>query len=155
MDSVVRGLAVYVFLLIVFRVAGKRTLAETTSFDFVLLLIISEATQQALVDGDNSMTNALLLVVTLVGLDIAISLVKRRFPTFDKLVDNVPLVIVEHGRPLRDRMHKSRVDTSDVLQAARESHGLERMDQIKYAVLERSGGITIVPALPAEGGGAG
>ena len=155
MDSVVRGLAVYVFLLIVFRVAGKRTLAETTSFDFVLLLIISEATQQALVDGDNSMTNALLLVVTLVGLDIAISLVKRRFPTFDKLVDNVPLVIVEHGRPLRDRMHKSRVDTSDVLQAARESHGLERMEQIKYAVLERSGGISIVPATLPEGGGGG
>ena len=60
MDSVIRGLVVYLVLLIVFRFSGKRTLAQTTTFDLVLLLIISETIQQALLDNDNSMTNGLL-----------------------------------------------------------------------------------------------
>jgi uncharacterized membrane protein YcaP (DUF421 family) len=61
MDSVLRALAVYAVLLLVFRIAGKRSLAQITTFDAVLLLIISEAVQQALVDGDESMSNAFLL----------------------------------------------------------------------------------------------
>jgi uncharacterized membrane protein YcaP (DUF421 family) len=57
----------------------------------------------------------------------------------------MPLVIVEHGQPLKERMEKARIDLEDVLAAAREHQGLERMEQIKYAVLERSGSISIIP----------
>jgi uncharacterized membrane protein YcaP (DUF421 family) len=57
----------------------------------------------------------------------------------------VPLVVVENGQPLRDRMNKARIDEDDVLTAARQLQGLERMEQIKYAVLERNGGISIIP----------
>lgn len=146
MDSVLRATVVYLVLLVMFRLAGKRTLAEVTTFDFVLLLIISEATQQAMVDGDNSMTNALLLVGTLIGLNILFSEVKQRFKPVERALDGMPLLIVEHGKPLHDRMAKERVDVDDVLDAARELHGLERLDQIKYAVLERNGKISIVPA---------
>ncbi|HKQ83178.1 MAG TPA: YetF domain-containing protein [Steroidobacteraceae bacterium] len=145
MDSVLRAGAVYLFLLLLFRLAGKRTLAEVTTFDFVLLLIISEATQQAMVDGDNSMTNAFLLIATLIGMNILMSELKQRFKPVDRLLDGLPLLIVEHGKPLHDRMAKERVDVDDVLDAARESHGLERLDQIKYAVLERNGRISIIP----------
>jgi uncharacterized membrane protein YcaP (DUF421 family) len=74
-----------------------------------------------------------------------LSLWKRRSPTIEKLLDGVPLVVVENGQPLRDRMNKARIDENDVLTAARELQGLERMEQIKYAVLERSGGISIIP----------
>jgi uncharacterized membrane protein YcaP (DUF421 family) len=59
--------------------------------------------------------------------------------------EGAPLVIVDHGKPLIKRMEKSKVDTEDVLEAARELHGLERLSQIKYAVLERDGTISIVP----------
>lgn len=145
MDAVVRGLAVYIFLLIVFRIAGKRSVAEVTTFDFILILIIAEATQQALLGQDYSITNAFLLIITLLGADILMSLIKQRSPQAEKWLDGVPLVIVENGRPLHDRMDKARVDESDILTAARERLGLERMDQIKYAVLERSGGISIIP----------
>jgi uncharacterized membrane protein YcaP (DUF421 family) len=145
MDSIVRGLAVYLVLLVLFRITGKRALAQITVFDFVLLLIISEAIQQAMLDSDNSMTNAFLLVVTLLGLDIALSLAKLGVPRLEKLLDDVPLVLVEDGQPLPDRLKKARVDKDDILQAARELQGLERMDQVKYAVLERNGGITIIP----------
>ena len=145
MDSIVRGLITYLFVWLVFRIAGKRSLAEITTFDFVLLLIISETTQGALANSDNSLTNAFLLIVTLVGTDIALSLAKRSTPLLEKWIDGVPLIVLEEGRPLKDRMKKSRIDEGDILAAARHLQGLERLDQIKYAVLERNGGITIIP----------
>src|SRR5215208_1658094 len=145
MDSVFRGLAVYAFLFLIFRIAGKRTLNQITTFDFVLLLIISESIQQAMIDSDNSVTNAFLLVVTLVGLDVALSLVKRRFPRLSKMLDSAPVVVIEDGHLHRDRMDKERIDESDILSAAREHQGLERLEQIKYAVVEQSGRITVVP----------
>ncbi len=145
MDSVLRAAMIYIALMIILRVAGKRSLAQITTFDFVLLLIIGEATQQALLGQDFSVTNALIVIITLVGLDIALSLIKRHSKTIDKVLDDVPLVIVEDGVALKDRMAKARVDEEDVLSAARHLQGLERLDQIRYAVLERSGGISIVP----------
>jgi uncharacterized membrane protein YcaP (DUF421 family) len=145
MDTVLRGIVIYAFLLIIFRISGKRALSQITTFDFVLLLVIGEATQQALLGEDFSITNALILIVTLVGVDIGVSLLKGRSKRVEKLIDSVPLVIVENGKPFKERMEKARVDETDVLTAARELQGLERMDQIKYAVLERSGGISIIP----------
>jgi uncharacterized membrane protein YcaP (DUF421 family) len=116
-----------------------------TTFDFVLLLIIAEATQQGLIGDDYSITQAVLLIITLVGIDIGLSLLKEKLPLLDKWMEGVPMVIVEDGKPLRERMRGARVDESDVLVAARERQGLERMDQIKFAVLERTGQISIVP----------
>ena len=145
MDSVVRAAAVYLALLLLFRIVGKRTLAETGTFDFVLLLIIAEATQQAMIDDDNSMTNAFLIIVTLLALNIGFSLLKQRSPLVDRLIDDVPVLIVVDGNPLKDRMDRARVDERDILQAARETQGLARLDQIQYAVLERDGAISVVP----------
>lgn len=150
MDSVLRGLAVYVFLLVVFRAAGKRSVAEITTFDFVLLLIISEAVQEALIDGDKSMTNAFLLIITLVGIDILLSVLKQRWPRFDRWIDGSPLVVMADGQLLEDRMRKARVDAADILSAARIGHGLERLDQIKFAILERNGAISVVPKEPSR-----
>ena len=128
-----------------FRIAGRRTLAEMTPFDLVLVFIIGEATQQALLGQDFSITNAVLVIVTLLFLDIIMSLAKDRSRTFEKLIDGVPTIIVADGRPLTERMRKARVDEQDVMEAARRLHGIERLDQIKYAVLEVSGGISVIP----------
>ena len=145
MYSILRGIAIYFFLLGIFRLGGKRSLAQITTFDFVLVIIISETTQNAMVGDDYSLTNALLLIVTMVAIDVAISIVKERWPLVEKIVDGVPLIILEDGRPLKDRMKKARVGEDDIMQAARQLQGLERMEQIKYAVLERRGSITIIP----------
>jgi uncharacterized membrane protein YcaP (DUF421 family) len=145
MDSVLRAAAIYLVLLVVFRVSGRRTLAELTTFDFVLLLIIGEATQQALLGEDFSLTNAVLVITTLLTIELSLSILKQRVPFLDKLLDGVPMVVVDHGLPLRDRMRKARIDEEDVLEAARRLQGIERLEQIKYAVLEVSGGITVVP----------
>jgi uncharacterized membrane protein YcaP (DUF421 family) len=145
MESVIRPALVYLFVLLLLRLTGKRTLAQITTFDFVLLLIISEATQQALIGDDNSMINSGIVVATLIGLNVLMSLLKQRSKWFDRLLDDIPLVIVADGKPLKERMDKSRVDEEDVLDAAREGHGLERMDQIRHAILERDGKISIIP----------
>lgn len=150
MDLVIRGIAVYLFLLLIFRVSGKRSLRNATTFDFVLLLIIAETTQQALIHDDASVTGALLLIVVLVGTDVLLSLVKRWSPRVDRLIEGQPIVILRDGVPLKRRMHIERVDDEDILSAARETRGIERLKEIKRAVLERNGAISIVPRRGAD-----
>lgn len=145
MDAIARGVVMYFFLLVLFRIAGRRTLGQMTNFDLVLLLIISEATQNAMLGNDFSVTNGILVILTLVGIDIGLSLLKQHFPRVERHLEGLPLVLVDRGRPLKDLMYKARVDEQDILSSAREKHGLERMEQIKYAVLEAHGGISIIP----------
>jgi uncharacterized membrane protein YcaP (DUF421 family) len=145
MDSVLRAAAIYGALLLLFRLTGRRSLHEATPFDLVLLLVIGEATQQALLGEDFSVVNALIVIATLLLLDIGLSLAKRASATAERIVDGVPTLLVAHGRPVGDRLHAARVSVEDVLQAARERQGLERLDQIRWAVLEPDGTISIVP----------
>lgn len=145
MDAILRALAIYAILMLIFRISGKRSLAQITTFDFVLLLVIGEATQQALLGDDFSLTNAVLAIATLVGVDIGLSLLQQRFPGIGPWIEDVPLVLVNEGEVLRRRMEKARISEADILEAARTKQGLERMDQIKYAVLERTGDISIIP----------
>lgn len=145
MESVIRGFVVYFFLLLVFRISGKRTLAESTSFDLVLLLIISETTQQAMIDNDHSITNAFLLILTLVGMSILMSVLKQKFKTLAKWADGVPVIVIENGTIHKGRMKKIRIDESEVMSSARMTFGLETLDQIKFAIVEANGEITIIP----------
>lgn len=145
MDVVLRAAAIYFILLIIFKIAGRRTLGEITTFDFVLLLVIGEATQQALLGNDFSLINSFLAIVSLIAIDITLSLIKERAPSVAKLIDGVAMIVVEDGQLLHERVRKARLDEDDILTAARETHGLERLDQIKFAVLENNGKISIIP----------
>ena len=150
MEAIIKAIVVYLVLLVLFRISGKRTLAEITPFDLVLLLIISEAVQQALVGSDNSMTHAFLLVTTLVALNVLMSELKLRWKAGGRWLDGTPLLIVENGRPIEQHMRKERVDLDDVLDTARETHGIVDIHQIRYAVLERTGKISIIPTEEAK-----
>lgn len=145
MESVVRGAAIYVILLIVFKFAGRRTTAQMTPFDFVLMLIIAETTQQALLGDDFSISNAAVLIVTLITMDIVLSHVKQRLPRIGTAIDGAPTILICNGNPDEHALLRARVSLEDVLAAAREKHGLERLDQIKFAILEVNAGISIVP----------
>ena len=145
MDSVLRAAGVYLFVFVLVRLSGRRTLAQLDSFDFVLLLLIGEATQQALLGEDHSLTQAFLVVLTLVLIDTGVSLWKRRSTLVQRIVDGVPLAIVSDGKPAREYLDKERLSEDDVLRAAREQHGLERISQVKIAILEPDGKITVVP----------
>ena len=136
---------IYGFLLLLFRVLGKRTLAEVTTFDVALLLIISEATQPGLMGMDNSLMNSMIVITTLLGLDTLVGRISDRAPMVQQVLQDTPLVLIEDGRILQDRLDKEGVDLEEIMAAARQTQGLERVEQIKYAVLERTGGISIIP----------
>lgn len=145
MSSVLNTIAIYVALLIVFRIAGRRSLGNITNFDMVVLLIISESVQQALIGDDYSFTNAVLVFVTLVTLDVGLSLLRLRFRKIDAYIQGVPTILIDDGEFKLDAMRKARVDLADIMESARLKHGLERLEQIRYAVLETNGEISIIP----------
>lgn len=145
MEPILRATVVYFLLLLILRISGKRSLASITTFDLVLVLIIAEASQQALVGDDFSITTAGLVIATLVVIDIGLSLLSRRFEGLEKVLDSTPLLLVNDGELVRDHLAKERVTEQDILEMGRDRHGLERLDQVRYAVLERGGHITIVP----------
>lgn len=145
MESVIRGVAIYIFLWLIFRISGKRTLAETSPFELVLLLIISEVTNQAMVDSDHSVTNAFLLILTLVGMSVLLSTIKHYVPRASRILEGLPLPLVKEGRPLSENLDKARVDEEEILMSARYTQGVERMDEIKEATVENDGKISVVP----------
>ncbi|MBV4546365.1 DUF421 domain-containing protein [Pseudomonas triticicola] len=151
MDSVLRALAMYLALMVLFKIAGRRSLAELTTFDFVLLMIIGEATQQALLGDDFSLTNAFLVIITLIAVDVGFSLLKQRSSWVSRLIDGEPTIIVENGKLLHRRLRHARLVEADVMEAARSSQGIETIEQIKFAIIERNGKISVIRQDP-EGG---
>lgn len=144
MEVILRVATIYLVLLVIMRLSGKRTLAQTTPFDLVLLLIISETTQEALIDGDHSITQCVIATLTFVAIDVLLSLVKQRSERFARVIEGSPALLLVDGVPIADRLKKCRIDEEDILEAARLSRGIKRLDQIQYAVLERCGEISIV-----------
>jgi len=145
MDAVLRAVLIYAALLLLFRIMGKRSLSQATTFDFVLLLVVGEATQQALLGEDFSLTMAVTVIATLIGLDRFADYIGYRFPRVDRILESVSVLLVDDGKLMKDRMAKAHIDEDEILTFARQAHGLESMDQVKYAVLEKDGGITVVP----------
>ncbi|KFC10840.1 hypothetical protein GTGU_00537 [Trabulsiella guamensis ATCC 49490] len=146
MEMVFRAIAIYLILLIVFKIAGRRTLLQMTSFDLILLLIISEATQQALLRTDYSVTGAMLTIVTLIVVDILFGFMKKRFSRAEQLLDGAPVVLIENGTPIDNKIKKVNVSTDDIMLVARQNHGIYQIEKIKFAILERNGQISIIPA---------
>jgi uncharacterized membrane protein YcaP (DUF421 family) len=149
MDAVLKAVIVFFVLWAIIRISGRRTLGEMTAFDFVLFLIIGGSTQRAITGQDYSLTNALLLVATFVTLDIGMSILEVKWPAVRPILNSMPMIVVENGYLLTERMRRARLTEDNIMEAARRSHGLECMAQIKFAILEASGDITIVPAVQA------
>lgn len=143
--TVFRSAGIYLFVMFAFRFAGQRTLAQITNFDLVLVLIIGDATQNVIVGDDTSLWTAGVAIATLVLLDVLIGRGKQAWPQFDTVADGLPVVIVAQGILFHERMNKQGVDLEDILAAARDRQGITRIEDVEYAVLEKSGGISIVP----------
>jgi len=145
MDAVVRGVAIYFTLLVIIRLSGRRTLAQMTPFDLVIILVISETTQQAMLGDDFSITNSVLLILTLFTTDIALSYLKGWSRRAARLIDGVPTVLVTNGVYDEAALKGSRLQRDDVMEAARTQQGIESVKDIRFAILEVSGNISIIP----------
>ena len=145
MEMILRAVAIYLILLVVFKIAGRRALLQMTSFDLILLLIISEATQQALLGNDFSVTGAMLTIVTLVVIDMLFGVLKKYIHGAESVLDGSPVILVSHGELQNDKLKKVDVSCDDILVSPRQNHGITELKEIKYAILERNGHISIIP----------
>lgn len=144
MDMIVRAVVIYLVLLVVFKIAGRRTLLQMTSFDLILLLIISEATQQALLGNDFSITGAALTIITLVVVDMIFSMIKKYISGAESMIDGSPVILVENGELLHKKMQLADISCDDIMASARNNQGVYKISDIKFAILERNGHISII-----------
>ncbi len=145
MESVLKALAIYGVIFFLTRISGRRTLSQATPFDVVLVLLIAEAAQSALVGSDGSLTNAVLIIATLILTDVLLSFLKVRAPSLALLIEGAPTILIHEGQLRRDAIRRARVSTEDILEAARRSLGLSDLGDIRFAVLETSGVISVIP----------
>lgn len=143
MYTIVHAVIGYFFLLLVVRVLSRRPGAQMTPFEFVLVFLMGGVIILATVGDDHSVTNAVCAVLTVGMLHRGVSSLKQRYPYLSKLVDGTPLVLLEKDRWQTEVMAKMRLADDDVMAAARVK-GVKSLDQIKYAILERNGAISII-----------
>ena len=145
MEPVLRAVGCYLLLLLIVRLSGKRGLAQITIFDLVLLLLISQAVGQALIGNDSSLTTAAIIAITLVVVNRVNDWAAHRWADASHVLEDAPLMLIEDGHIHDDRLAKMKIRLDDILENGRLDEGIERLDQIKHAVLERSGAISIIP----------
>jgi uncharacterized membrane protein YcaP (DUF421 family) len=144
MEPVLRAVGCYLLLLLIVRLSGKRGLSQVTIFDFILLLLISQAVGQALIGNDSSLTAAAIITITLVVVNRVSDWAAHRWADASHVLEDAPLVLIEDGHIHDDRLRKMKIRLDDILENGRTEEGIERLDQIKHAVLERSGAISII-----------
>jgi uncharacterized membrane protein YcaP (DUF421 family) len=140
-----RTVVVYLVLLFLLRAAGKRELGQMTPFDLVVLLIVSNAVQNAMVGPDTSLTGGLLAACVLVALNLVMSRFVLRASWFRTRVIGSPTLLVHDGQIADANLRKEGIDVDEVLQALRE-HAVEELASVKSAVLEVDGTISVIPA---------
>lgn len=145
MATILRAIAAYFFLLLTVRAISRRPGGQMTPFEFVLIFLIGGMSIQAVVADDRSLVNAFCAVATIGLTHSMVNYLKQRFPAVGRVVDGTPVVLMERGQWRRKQMHRHGIQEEDVLAASR-SVGVEREEQIKYAVLERNGRISIIKA---------
>jgi uncharacterized membrane protein YcaP (DUF421 family) len=141
---IARTLVVFLSVFIVLRVAGKRELGQMTVFDLVVILLISNAVQNAMVGPDLSVQGGILAAVTLVALDRVVAAFRLRGGLWSRLLEGSPSVLVEEGELVEPNLRRERLERSELEMVMRE-HGVDSLADVKLAVLETDGSISIVP----------
>lgn len=141
-EFVLRALIVYGFLMVLLRITGRRQVGQLSPFDLVLLLVLSNALQNAMNAGDNSLTGGIILSLTLVGVNWLVGWVAWRSKHFSRLVEGRPEVLVHNGRVYRDVMERERLTRSE-LDAALRRAGCSCVEDVHFAILENNGQISV------------
>ena len=141
---VIRVLFTYLFLLFAMRGLGKREFAQLSAQEVILLLVISETLQQAMVGDDFSMTTGVVAAATLMLCSLLTSIITYRFKRVGDVMEADPAVLVHEGRFMRRNMDLERVSSEEIFVEIRRV-GLERLDDVKWGLLEPDGKISIIP----------
>ncbi|HEX4771943.1 MAG TPA: YetF domain-containing protein [Bryobacteraceae bacterium] len=144
MAAVFRAMAGYYFLVFMMRIAGRRPGKQMTPMEFILVFFSGGLTLTAMVADDRSLMNAFSQIATIALAHYILVVLRLRFPVVGRIVDGTPLVLLEKNKWRTAMMKAMQIQDDDVMAIARDQ-GLERLEQVEYAVLERNGQISIVP----------
>jgi uncharacterized membrane protein YcaP (DUF421 family) len=154
LSVVVRTAIVYLFLVIVLRISGKREVGQMTILELIVILLISDAVQNSMVGDNTTLWGGLLAVVTLLALDLGLSVATGRSRWLRRAIEGEPRLLIRDGRLLQRALREEKVDAEEVRTAVR-AQGLARVEDVRLAVLETDGSISVIPMQPPEAGAAG
>ena len=143
-DIVLRTAAIYAVILVGLRLAGKREMGQMTVFDLVVLLLIANVVQNAMVGDDTSLLGGVLAAGVLLILNALLARLRLRWPRLRRAIEGSPTVLILHGQVLEDHLRREGVD-KETLQAALREHGLPDETGVEMVVLEIDGSISVVP----------
>ena len=143
-EIVFRTVVVYLAVLVLLRVAGKRELGQMSVADLVVIIVIANAVQNAMNGGDNSLTVGLVAAATLVGMNLVVQRYGSQIPIVGHYVRDEPALLMQAGELITKNMDSEHVDREDIEMAARE-HGIADLSEVSEAVLEPDGSISIIP----------
>ena len=141
-EFVLRGAMVYVFLLVILRATGKRQTGQLAPFDLVLLLVLSNAVQNAMNGGDNSVLGGVISATTLIALHYGVAYMTFKSKTLEAWIEGTPRVLIHNGK-LNEEVMRSELLTRHELAAALRAAGCAEMEHIHVATLENNGQITV------------
>lgn len=143
-EVVLRTVVVYIVVFALLRLAGKRELGQMSVLDLVVILVISNAVQNAMTGGDNSLTDGVVAAATLVAMNIVITRFGQRIPFFSRLVVDQPTLLLSDGEVIQSHLDREGVSLDEIEMAARE-HGIPDLTGVSAAILEPDGSISIIP----------
>jgi uncharacterized membrane protein YcaP (DUF421 family) len=143
-ELIVRAAVVYVFLLVLLRLTGKRQVGQLAPFDLVLLLVLSNAVQNSMNAGDNSLVGGLISAATLVLLNFGVAIATWRSKKLETLIEGKPQILIHNGKLFEDVADKARL-THHEIQSALRRGGCTCVEEVHAAILENNGTISIVP----------
>src|ERR671930_243167 len=143
MDIVLRAIFLYAFIVFVMRVIGRRELSSMTPFDLVLLIILGDAIQQGLTQDDYSVTGTIIAVSTIAALQVGTSYVSFRSRRARKVLEGLPLVLVQDGRIIEANLKRERLDEDEVATEMRLQQ-IGSFDDVAWAILETNGSISFI-----------
>ncbi|MDX6679097.1 MAG: hypothetical protein QOE31_3149 [Solirubrobacteraceae bacterium] len=145
MDLVGRAIIVFFAIFVVTRVVGRRELSTMEPFDLILLVVTGDLVQQGVTQSDYSLTGALTVIATIALLTIALSYVSFKVPKLRPVLDGEPLVLVQDGEVIERNLRRERITVDELLAEARQQQ-VGSLDQVRFAVLETNGRISVIPA---------
>ncbi len=141
---VLRATAIYLLVMVLIRVSGKRAVGQFTPFDLILLILIGNAVQNGINGGDNSLTGAAIMATTLVALNYAVAFVTSRSRAAEKIIEGVPVVLARDGHLFAGVLKRELVSDDDFTEALR-MNGVADVADVQLALLETNGSISVVP----------
>jgi uncharacterized membrane protein YcaP (DUF421 family) len=145
-DIVLRAAVAYVFILFLLRIIGRRELSTLTPSDLVLLVVMGDLIQNGVTQSDQSVTGVFLAVSTFALLTVAVSVLTYKSRRAQTLIEGVPMILVQDGKPVEKNLRSERLNIDAVAEEAR-GQGIERLDEIKWCVLESSGSMSFIKAV--------